>query len=151
MTLTPEQQTAVQLTPAELTEWHRLVDTAGKMEHGAAIDCHPRSPWRMWRSRSTICTGSIAKPTRNTSDPRPQAQRGRVMRGLHHVAELRSTNAGDWTIVAEQVVLPNNAVEWDVYARHKGGNRIPLGQNLHADCGAEMARLLRLIDWTVLA
>jgi hypothetical protein len=55
--------------------------------------------------------------------------------------------AGDWTIIAQEMIEPDNARRWDVYAQHRDGARVPPGPNMHDDPSVEIVRLEALIDW----
>ena len=55
--------------------------------------------------------------------------------------------AGDWAIVAEEMMEVGSARRWDVYALHKKGARVPPGLNPHGEPTLELARLDAVINW----
>lgn len=65
---------------------------------------------------------------------------------LHGPWQRIERDAGfGWTVVAEEVPLPCNSVEWSVSLLH-GETRIPPGPNMHRSPDAEMARLFALVN-----
>lgn len=65
------------------------------------------------------------------------------------VAERRvSPVRAGWQAVAEQVEPPGGFAQWDVFALHDSGARVPAGPNRHAKPDAEMDRLHRVIECT---
>lgn len=57
--------------------------------------------------------------------------------------QLRSS-LGEWTIIADEIRFLYGS-EWDVYALHVGGDRVPLGPNLHRNPDPEIVRLKSVV------